>query len=68
MTAISVLCGQAIMMLAQIVRNHGSIPVKAQNFFGSHNLFDTLLHLVANVISEFERHEDMRSGNNGPGQ
>ena len=43
LTAISVLGGQAFMMLALIVRDQGSIPIEAQNFFG-------LCHLIISKI------------------
>ena len=54
-TAISVLDGTAVMMIAQRVRDQGSIPIEAQNVLGFFHLFEPLLHLVVNVISELKK-------------
>ena len=55
MTAINVLSGLVVMTLKV------QSPIEVQNFFQITNchLFHPLLHLVANVISELEMHEDM---------
>ena len=55
-TAISVLGGLAVVILTQIVRDRGSISQWGTEFFQivDHHLFDPLLHLVANVISELK--------------
>ena len=62
-TAISVLSGLVVMMLTRIVRGQGSIPCCGTEYYSinNHQLFDTLLHLVANVISELKMNEDMVS-------
>ena len=61
MTAISVLGGLAVMMLAQIARDQGLIPHSGTEFLGLCHLFHLLLHLVANVISKLKMHEDILS-------
>ena len=62
-TAISVLSGLVVMMLTEIMKDQGSIPCCGTEYswITNHRLFDTLLHLVSNVISELEIHEDMFS-------
>ena len=48
------------MTLARLARGQGSTPCWGTEFFWIANgHFDPLLHLVANVISELEMHEDM---------
>ena len=51
------------MMFTQVVRDQVSIHHCVTEFFQItyHHLFDPLLHLVANVISELEMHEDILS-------
>ena len=51
----------ALMTLAQIARDRGSIPRRGTDFFQITNchLFHPLFHLAANVISEVEMYEDM---------
>ena len=58
-----VLSSLLVMTLAWIARGQGSIPQWGPEFFGIANchLFDSLLHLVANVISKLETHEDILS-------
>ena len=58
-TAISFLGGLVVMMLSQTLRDQGSIPHWGTEFFriANRHLFDPLLHLVANLISELEMHE-----------
>ena len=60
-TAISVLGDLVVMTLTQIVRNQGLVTCLGTEFFRSCHLFNPLLHLVANMISELEIHEDMLS-------
>ena len=57
-----VLGSLVVMMLTQLARGQGSTPRWGTEFFQiAKGHFDPLLHLVANVISELEMHEDMLS-------
>ena len=62
-----VLGGLAVMMHTWMMRAWGSIPHWGIEYFQitNHHLFDPLLHLVANVISELEMHEDILSSCRG---
>ena len=67
MTVVSVFGGLKVMTASLDSETEGENGVQslveAQNFFRitNHHLFNPLLYLVANVISELKTHEDMLS-------